>query len=102
MATPSHSGNSNPWATDWFKQQKWITLISLPVLLVLTYFEYYSVWGALFVFWGIISVISGQVFLVEPITRSENPVLFWAISAMWIAFGVMYILADIYPQHWGY
>ena len=77
---------------------KWLTLLALPILLVSTWYGFYSAWGIMFVFWGITSTLSGQVYLVEPIERTRNPVLFWIISVMWIGFGVLYVIADFYPQ----
>ena len=58
---------------------------------------FYSLWGVLFIFWAILSIRSGEAFLVEPISRTGDPILFWAITAMWVFFGGLYILADLYP-----
>jgi len=96
MATPARIPRIKQTFKDWIKQQKWLTLIGLPILLAATYAGYYSIWGVLFIFWGIKSTMSGEVYLLEPINRTQNPILFWAISVMWVGFGIMYILADIY------
>ena len=83
-----------------FKQQKWLTLIGLPVLLYTTFMGIYSVWGLLFVYWGLTSLRSGEVFLLEPVERDRDPALFWIIAVMWIGFGFMYVLTDFYPEYW--
>ncbi len=98
MATPARFKSSQSGSKSILIPRKWPTLIALPVLLVTAYFGYYAAWGALFVFWGVTSTRSGQVYLVEPIDRQETPVLFWAISAMWIGFGVLYVLVDLFPS----
>ncbi|MEM7173061.1 MAG: hypothetical protein AAF530_23060 [Pseudomonadota bacterium] len=78
-------------------QQKWLTLIGLPVLLFAVFNNIYSVWGLLFVYWGVTSVISGQVFLLELIERRQDPALFWIIVALWIGSGALYVVADFFP-----
>ncbi|MEM7221586.1 MAG: hypothetical protein AAF495_01315 [Pseudomonadota bacterium] len=74
---------------------KWPTAILLPVLLIATYFSWYWVWGLLFLYWALPAIRSGEAFLVEPIERASNPVLFWAITAMWAGFGVWTLVADL-------
>lgn len=81
------------------KQQKWLTLLGLPILLITSLNGIYSVWGVLFVYWGIVSLRSGEVYLLEPIERDRDPALFWIISIMWVTFGAMYVLADYFPQY---
>lgn len=71
------------------------TIIAIPILLIATYLEWYWVWGVLFVYWAVPAVLSGEVFLVEPIMRSDQPILFWIITAMWLGFGVWTIVADL-------
>ena len=100
MSTPSQSGEFARHLVDNLKDQKWLTLIGMPVLLVSSFSGIYFFWGVMFVFWGVVSLRSGEVFLLEPIERRQDPALFWIISAMWIGFGLMYILADFYPSHW--
>lgn len=97
MTTPAPTRHRPRSVND---RRKWLTLAALFFLLASTFSGYYSVWGALFVFWGVISIRSGEAFLLERINCDENPILFWIISAMWVAFGILYVLADIYPEYW--
>ncbi len=99
MTTPPRMQIQKSTFEGRIRQQKWLTLVALPILMISTYFGYYSVWGALFIFWGLSSTLSGEVFLLEPINRGANPVLFWIISVMWIGFGALYILADFFPEY---
>ncbi|MGI9353322.1 MAG: hypothetical protein ACR2O3_17310 [Rhizobiaceae bacterium] len=87
---------------DNLKQQKWLTLIGLPILLVASFNGVYAMWGLLFIYWGVVSVRSGEVYLLEPIERNHDPALFWIISMMWIGFGGLYVLTDYYPELWLY
>ncbi len=79
------------------KQQKWPTLIALPILIVGLLLELYVLWGILFVYWGVTSMLSGEIYLVEPITRRDDPALFWIILGMWIGSGLLYIHTSLIP-----
>ena len=85
------------------RNQKWLTLVGLPIMLIATFEGVYSLWGALFIYWGITSVMSGQVFLFEQIEREDDPALFWIITGMWIGSGALYIATyiatDFYPEY---
>lgn len=74
---------------------KWFTVLALVVLGVASYYEWYWVWGILFVFWAVTSIQGGQAFIVENISRRQNPVLFWLITVMWGGFGAWYVWADL-------
>ncbi|MGI9405540.1 MAG: hypothetical protein ACR2O4_04140 [Hyphomicrobiaceae bacterium] len=76
-------------------KQKWLTMIALPILIVTMLYEIYGVWGALFVFWGISSLLDGEAYLIEPIQQRRNPILFWVIVTLWIGSGLLYVYADL-------
>ena len=80
---------------DALRRQKWLTLIGLPVLVFAMLNSIYSPWGLLFIYWGITSVVAGNVYLLEDVERREDPALFWIIVAMWIGTGLLYVHADI-------
>ncbi len=73
--------------------------IALPVLLAATAFGIYWVWGLLFVWWVIPTIMNGQTFLMFEVNRDEDPALFWAILALWVVLGVMMIAASLFPQY---
>ena len=76
-------------------QQKWLTLIGLPILIYSTIQGLFFVWGLLFVLWGIGSLRTGHFFLLEDINRREDPALYWIIFAMWLGSGATYIYYDV-------
>ena len=79
-------------------EQKWLTLIGLPILIYAMLNGIYAVWGVLFIFWGVRSAMAGQVHLLEDIDKEEDPLLFWIIVALWIGSGLLYVYIDFAPH----
>ncbi|MEM6579118.1 MAG: hypothetical protein AAF678_11555 [Pseudomonadota bacterium] len=92
--TPKLRANGTPFRQA-FAQQKWRTLIGLPILIYSTIEGFYFVWGVLFVLWGLGSLRTGRIFLLEDIDRRDDPALFWIIFAMWIGTGATYVYYDM-------
>lgn len=76
-----------------------INYIALPVLLVAAYLQIYWLWGMLFLWWIVPSVMTGQTALFFDIERVKDPVLFWAVVILWALFGAMMIAASLFPQY---
>ena len=74
---------------------RWRTLIALPVLVLATVMGWYWVWGCLFLYWVWPALRSGQAYLIEPIERARDPLLFWLVNALWAGFGLWYIVTDL-------
>lgn len=105
MPTPQRRGSKHrelakPSIYETLKHQKWLTLIGLPVLLGTTITGVYTLWGVLFIYWGVASLRSGQVFLLETIERRHDPALFWIIVALWVLTGGIYVIGDFFPSLW--
>jgi len=60
----------------------------------------YWIWGMLYVYWGVQSVISKQVFLLEPVHADEDPILYWLIVTLWIGAGLLYVQTSFLPTFW--
>ena len=73
--------------------------IALPILLAAAVLGYYWVWGLLFLWWSIPTILNGQAFLVFEINRDDDPVLFWAIACLWALSGLMMLAASFFPQY---
>lgn len=97
MATPARPDTSTPSLWQWMGQKKLLTIVGLPVLLALTWAGFLAAWGLLFIWWALLSVNTGQAFVFEEIRRDETPLLFWVIIAMWIGFGLLYVVNDLAP-----
>ena len=73
------------------------TVVGLITLVTATIFNWYWVWGLMFLYWAVLSVVVGQVFVVQTVRRDESPYLFWSVSAMWAILAILVIVTDLFP-----
>lgn len=69
--------------------------IAFAVLMFATLMRFQFLWGVLFIFWTVFNVKTGQAFLMSPVIREEDPILFWLIQAAWFGFGLLLIIDDL-------
>ncbi len=74
---------------------RWFTLAALAIVVVAVLFDYQWIWGLLFLSWSAPSLVTGVVFLVEPVHRAENPRLFWIITILWLGLSLTLIGMDL-------
>lgn len=74
---------------------RWFTLAALAIVVVAVLFDYQWIWGLLFLIWSAPSLVTGVVFLVEPVHRAENPRLFWIITILWLGLSLTLIGMDL-------
>jgi hypothetical protein len=97
---PTPPMRQKPSLVESLKDQKWITLIALPILIVAMFENIYWIWGLLYIYWGVQSLMSRQVYLLEPIDVDEDPVLYWLIITLWIGAGPLYVQTSFFPTLW--
>jgi hypothetical protein len=73
--------------------------LALPVLLLAAVLQIYWLWGLLFLWWIVPSVMAGQTALVFDVERDKDPVLFWAVVTLWALFGLMMVAASLFPEY---
>lgn len=72
-----------------------LTAVVLLGLVATTLLEWYWPWGLLFLYWVAAGLRRGEAFLIEPVSRVRNPILYWSITAMWAGFGLWTLYADL-------
>ena len=73
---------------------KWPTVAVLAILLAATVLDWPFVWGALFLYWALDGIRSGEAYIIQRISRVEAPGLFWAISVFWLVLAALTIYID--------
>ena len=55
---------------------KWRTIIGLIFIYLAVWFNWQWAWGILFLLWVIPDLFTGVTYFMEPIEKTENPVLY--------------------------
>ena len=77
------------------KEIKPLTIFAIVVLAISTALGWMWVWGILYLYWAVMGAVSGSAFVIEDISVSESPILFWLINTMWAAAGIWTITISI-------
>ena len=70
---------------------KWRTILGLILVWVATILNWEWIWGVLFLIWIIPDFFTGVTYFIEPITKKDNPLLYWLIMISWVALSVLTI-----------
>jgi len=74
------------------EKRKWRSLVGLMVVYLAILLEANWLWGALFLLWVIPDLKTGTTYFIEPLSRSKNPVLYWAVILTWIGLSIYLLL----------
>ncbi len=75
-----------------------LTIAALVVVIGAVVLDFEWLWGLLFLTWSVPSLFSGVTYLVQPISRDENPWMFWIVVLLWLGSSVAMIAWEIYEQ----
>ena len=74
---------------------KWRTLIGLILMYAAVALHWQWIWGLFMLYWIIPDFFTGATYFIEPITRRENPILYWIILITWVVFSVAMLFPGI-------
>ncbi len=77
---------------------KWRALIGLVFIYVAVFMNWNWVWGILFLIWVLPDLLTGLTHFMEPVERSKNPFMYWAIMGTWILLSVYLIATLFFPK----
>lgn len=80
------------------KNLKWKPILVLILVGLIVYFNLTWGWAILFLFWMIPDLFSGTTFLMEPVERAKNPILYWLILSIWGLLSIFILLDEFAPQ----
>ncbi len=75
------------------KTKKWKTVLALLIIYVAVVFNWYWIWGLLFIYWAIHGITSGTAYLIDPIDKKESTGLFWVVILSWVLIGIYFLSA---------
>lgn len=70
---------------------KWRTILGLILIWIATILNWQWIWGVLFLIWIIPDFFTGVTYFIEPITKQDNPFLYWLIMISWVALSTLTI-----------
>jgi len=62
--------------------------VALVFIIVVLFTQKYWLFGFLFLVWVVLDLKNRQTYLLEIVPRNSNPVLYWIIVLMWLAFSI--------------
>ncbi|MEM9386056.1 MAG: hypothetical protein AAGA68_13405 [Pseudomonadota bacterium] len=72
-----------------------LSVATLALLIMATALQWHWVWGLLFAYWMVSGLLRAESYLLTPIRRTVQPVLFWAATLTWGGLS-LWFLADIF------
>lgn len=70
---------------------KWRTIFGLILVWVATILNWQWIWGVVFLIWIIPDFYTGVTYFIEPISKKDNPLLYWLIMISWVALSILTI-----------
>lgn len=80
------------------KSIKWRSILGLLLMYIAMWYNWQWIWGILFLLWVIPDILSGVTYFIEPIEKSENPILYWIIIISWILMAIYALLPLLVPE----
>lgn len=73
----------------------WKSILALGIIGVGLFYNWYWIWGVFLIIWAIIDLRRGQTYLLEDISKSNAPFLYWIIVTMWLVLGIWGLLTSL-------
>ena len=80
------------------KTVKWRTISALILMYIAILMSWEWAWGILFLFWVIPDIFSGITYFIEPISKKDDPILYWFIIISWILMAT-YSLSTLFIDY---
>ena len=77
---------------------RWKSILALCFIGIGLIFNWYWIWGALLIIWGISDLRSRYTYLLDEIPRSESPILYWIVVFMWLTMGIWALSNSPVPE----
>lgn len=72
---------------------KWRAIIGIILVMAGIIFNWSILFGVLYITWAIMDIQSGYAFILEDVSRAENPILYWITVMIWLLSG-LYVVSE--------
>ena len=73
---------------------RWKTLLGLTMIALELALNTGFIWGIFGLFWAITNIQTGQTYVLEPLHRANNPILFWITVWLWMGFAAYFFYSN--------
>ncbi len=80
------------------KSFKWRSILGLIAIYLAMWFNWQWIWGILFLLWVIPDLISGVTYFMDPVTKKDDPILYWVIMLSWLLMCAYSIASAFMPE----
>ena len=63
---------------------RWKTLLALVFMYLAIVLNSYLLWAVFFIYWSLSALITQEAYLIEPVNKHQEPVLYWVITLSWL------------------
>ncbi|MCG8634001.1 MAG: B12-binding domain-containing radical SAM protein [Desulfobacterales bacterium] len=89
QSAPRGRGNpAGPALSTGAAPLRWKSVLALGIIGMGLWFEWYWIWGVLFIIWAITDLRNRRTYLLDDIPRSDSPLLYWTVVLMWLIMGI--------------
>lgn len=74
----------------------WRAAVGLACMWLAVFFDLQAFWGLMFLLWTWPAIKLAKVTLIDTVSRSNQPLLYWAILGTWILLSLWLIVSDPY------
>lgn len=78
---------------------KWKSILGIILVMVGMLLDMPILFGALYIIWAISDIKSGEAYILEYVSKEENPVLYWITTLIWLLLGI-YVFVDSLIRNW--
>lgn len=68
--------------------KNWPTIVVIVILLTALYMGWQWIWGVFFLFWTFEGIRNNESYIVQPIRRDEDPIVYWVLIATWFLLSI--------------
>lgn len=68
--------------------KNWPTIVVIVILLTALYMRWQWIWGVFFLFWTFEGIRNKESYIVQPIRRDEDPIVYWILIATWFLLSI--------------
>lgn len=80
------------------KPVKWKTIFAIFLVIGAMVLEMPILFGLLYILWAILDIKTGYAYIIEDVSRKDNPILYWIIVVLWMSSGLYIFWNELFTN----